>query len=53
VFFQYNGFSPEIPTQTQRFNNLGEVNNNIIGQGVDLNVYPMAATYNFGININL
>jgi TonB-linked SusC/RagA family outer membrane protein len=53
VFFKYNGFSPEIPTPTQRFNNLGEVYNNITSQGVDANVYPMAAVYNFGININL
>lgn len=53
VFFKYNGFSPEIPTPSQRFNNLGEVYNNITSQGVDTNVYPMAATYNFGININL
>lgn len=53
VFFKYNGFSPEIPTPTQRFNNLGEVYNNITSQGVDTNVYPMAAVYNFGINVNL
>lgn len=53
VFFKYNGFSPEIPTPSQRFNNLGEVYNNITSQGVDTNVYPMAATYNFGINITL
>lgn len=46
-------FTPEIPTATQRFNNLGEVYNNITSQGVDTNVYPMAAVYNFGININL
>jgi len=53
VFFRYHGFSPEIATPSQRFNNLGEVYNNITSQGVDTNTYPMAATYNFGLSIGL
>jgi TonB-linked SusC/RagA family outer membrane protein len=53
VFFKYNGFSPEIATPSQRFNNLGEIYNNITSQGVDTNVYPTASTYNFGLTLNL
>jgi len=37
-FFKYKGFSPEVsgsPTNA----------------GIDLNVYPLYATYNFGVNI--
>ncbi len=51
VFFKYNGFSPEIPTATPAVNESNTVN--ILRQGVDENVYPMAATYNFGVNISL
>jgi TonB-linked SusC/RagA family outer membrane protein len=40
TFFKYNGFSPEIASS------------NSISQGIDLNVYPMSATYNLGINVN-
>lgn len=40
TFFKYNGFSPEI------------ANSSPTSQGVDLNVYPMSATYNFGVNVN-
>jgi len=39
--FGYNGFNPEIPEGSTT------------SQGIDLNVYPMSATYNFGINMNL
>lgn len=51
VFFKYNGFSPEIPTASYVVNTSNS--SNITSQGVDTNVYPMAATYNFGINIGL
>ncbi|MBT1703159.1 SusC/RagA family TonB-linked outer membrane protein [Chryseosolibacter indicus] len=53
VVFKYNGFSPEIPTPSARFNNLSDVDLNTTSQGVDTNVYPIAATYNFGVNISL
>ncbi|MHA6247487.1 SusC/RagA family TonB-linked outer membrane protein [Pontibacter sp. CAU 1760] len=39
TWFSYNGFTPEVggpPTST----------------GIDLNVYPLSATYNFGVNVN-
>ncbi|PSR53232.1 SusC/RagA family TonB-linked outer membrane protein [Adhaeribacter arboris] len=39
TFFKYNGFTPEVggpPTNA----------------GIDLNVYPLSATYNFGVNVN-
>lgn len=39
-FFQYKGFSPEI--------NGGSP----IDRGIDTNVYPLYATYNFGVNVN-
>lgn len=39
--FGYNGFNPEIAGGATT------------SQGIDLNVYPMSATYNFGINLNL
>jgi TonB-linked SusC/RagA family outer membrane protein len=38
--FSYNGFNPEIPGGSSN------------AQGIDYNVYPMSATYNFGINLN-
>ena len=38
--FGYKGFSPEI-------NDGG----NILNQGIDANVYPLYATYNFGVNV--
>jgi TonB-linked SusC/RagA family outer membrane protein len=44
TFFKYKGFSPEIiKTGAESATN----------QGVDSYVYPMSATYNFGVNINL
>lgn len=39
TWFDYNGFTPEVggsPTSA----------------GIDLNVYPISATYNFGVNVN-
>ncbi|MCJ8166764.1 TonB-dependent receptor [Pontibacter sp. E15-1] len=39
TWFNYNGFTPEVgggPTNA----------------GIDLNVYPLSATYNFGVNVN-
>lgn len=41
-FFKYRGFSPEIIAD----------NNNPLNAGIDANVYPLSATYNFGINVN-
>lgn len=38
--FGYKGFSPEV-------NDGG----NILNQGIDANVYPLYATYNFGVNV--
>ncbi len=38
--FGYNGFNPEISGGSST------------SQGIDLNVYPMSATYNFGINLS-
>jgi hypothetical protein len=40
TFFKYNGFTPEIASSSAT------------SQGIDLNVYPMSATYNFGVNVN-
>ncbi len=40
TFFKYNGFTPEIASDSPT------------SQGIDLNVYPMSATYNFGVNVN-
>lgn len=39
-FFNYRGFSPEISGGSPT------------GRGIDINVYPLSATYNFGINLN-
>lgn len=41
TFFKYNGFSPEV------------VGGGPTGSGIDANVYPLSATYNFGVNITL
>jgi TonB-linked SusC/RagA family outer membrane protein len=51
VSFKYNGFSPEIPTAIPGVNQQNTTN--ITSQGIDNNVYPMAATYNLGVNITL
>jgi hypothetical protein len=51
VSFKYNGFSPEIPTAIPGVNQQNTTN--ITSQGIDNNVYPMAATYNLGVNISL
>jgi hypothetical protein len=43
-FFKYKGFSPEI----------GRVAGaNPTNTGIDTNVYPLSATYNFGLNLTL
>ena len=39
-FFKYRGFSPEI------------TGGNPTGRGIDVNVYPLYATYNFGVNVS-
>jgi TonB-linked SusC/RagA family outer membrane protein len=39
-FFKYKGFSPEI------------IGGSAIDRGIDTNVYPLYATYNFGVNVN-
>lgn len=39
-FFKYRGFSPEISGGDPK------------GRGIDVNVYPLFATYNFGINVS-
>ena len=41
TFFKYKGFSPEI------------IGGGPTGSGIDANVYPLSATYNFGINLTL
>lgn len=41
-FFKYRGFSPEISA----------LNNSPLNAGIDANVYPLFATYNFGVNLN-
>jgi len=43
TFFKYKGFTPEIAKTGPEA---------ATSQGVDSYVYPMSATYNFGININ-
>ena len=40
--FGYKGFSPEI----------GNSGTGPTGQGIDANVYPLYATYNFGVNVS-
>lgn len=43
-FFKYKGFSPEV----------GRIpNQNPTNTGIDTNVYPLSATYNFGVNVTL
>lgn len=49
TFFTYKGFSPEIakvPSTKDESETLAT------NQGLDTNVYPMSATYNFGVNIS-
>ncbi len=46
-FFTYNGFSPEIGAPTS-----GATKGNPTDAGIDRQVYPMYATYNFGVNIS-
>jgi TonB-linked SusC/RagA family outer membrane protein len=41
TFFKYKGFSPEI------------IGGGPTGSGIDANVYPLSATYNFGVNLSL
>ncbi len=41
TFFKYKGFSPEIRAE----------NNSPLNAGIDANVYPLSATYNFGVNV--
>ncbi|WP_183567124.1 SusC/RagA family TonB-linked outer membrane protein [Mucilaginibacter sp. SP1R1] len=41
--FGYKGFSPEIGGTT--------TNGAVSGRGIDANVYPLYATYNFGVNV--
>jgi hypothetical protein len=43
TFFKYKGFTPEIAKTGLE---------SATSQGVDSYVYPMSATYNFGVNIN-
>jgi TonB-linked SusC/RagA family outer membrane protein len=43
TFFKYKGFTPEIAKTGPE---------SATSQGVDSYVYPMSATYNFGVNIN-
>jgi hypothetical protein len=43
--FGYKGFSPEITASTTQ-NSPSALN-----AGIDANVYPLFATYNFGINV--
>jgi hypothetical protein len=38
TFFKYRGFSPEI-------------GGGALDRGIDTNVYPLYATYNFGVNL--
>ncbi|MFT3902493.1 MAG: TonB-dependent receptor [Niabella sp.] len=40
-FFKYRGFSPEIIAE----------NNSPLNSGIDANVYPLSAIYNFGVNV--
>jgi TonB-linked SusC/RagA family outer membrane protein len=40
TFFKYNGFSPEI------------IGGGPTGSGIDANVYPLSAIYNFGVNLS-
>jgi TonB-linked SusC/RagA family outer membrane protein len=41
-FFKYRGFNPEVGTQPGQ---------NPTNTGIDINVYPLSATYNFGVNL--
>ncbi len=43
TFFKYKGFTPEIAKTGPE---------SATSQGVDSYIYPMSATYNFGVNIN-
>lgn len=39
TFFKYKGFTPEV------------AGTDVLGRGIDANVYPIYATYNFGVNV--
>ncbi len=39
TWFKYNGFSPELGNQS------------VSDMGIDNNVYPVSAVYNFGVNV--
>ncbi len=50
-FFKYRGFTPEV---TGAYNSSGAATSGTsatINAGIDNNVYPMYATYNFGLNV--
>ncbi len=59
TLFSYNGFSPEINGTSENINRANdnidaEINNperTVVNRGIDNNVYPLAATYNLGVNI--
>lgn len=51
--FGYKGFSPEVgPVPTDNAKTISTSNpNTTLNGGIDANVYPLYATYNFGINL--
>nr|WP_199080740.1 hypothetical protein [Pedobacter sp. ASV19] len=51
--FGYKGFSPEVgPVPKDNADKIATVQqNSTLNGGIDANVYPLYATYNFGINL--
>jgi len=52
-FFGYKGFSPEVgPVPTNAAEKISNtLSNTTLNAGLDANVYPLYATYNFGVNL--
>jgi len=56
TFTHYKGFNPEVVTASAappQSNTIGTAVSNPVYMGIDTNVYPVGATYNFGINLTL
>ncbi|HEY4150674.1 MAG TPA: TonB-dependent receptor [Chitinophagaceae bacterium] len=56
TFTRYRGFNPEVvtaPRTVPTSTTVGVSSTNPINMGIDTQVYPVAATFNFGINLTL
>lgn len=56
TFTGYKGFNPEVvtaPRTVPTSTTVGVSSTNPLNMGIDTNVYPVAATFNFGVNLTL